>query len=312
MAVESIHTQIRELPSQPKLDSPEIIEKLRHGNIYEVLRSQISPEDFNKFISYRGRLFENSILQNYQVYADAGSIPPPDLEMNFASHNMEMGMSGEERQFFAQEMAQLQNFEPMVEPSGRVHLQARAMSTARSVQNELPQGAGEDVAGIAEGALTEWEDFFGELQNRVMDAQMIEQMRSKGEELNREMQRVIALVMSGQADPEYILIAAAKSNMAQNGIMFSHKGKKIMQLNEQLNSYAKDLYTMDPNSQGYMRELQMAQSKTRSGSQTLQMEMMDLQRVAQNVATSIEFASNAVRTFAQMRTTPTQAIAARG
>ncbi len=300
MTIDAIHTQIqRDVPLQPRLDNPEIIEKLRHGNIYEILRSQINHEDFNKFVNFQGKRFENEILQNYQVFADGGSVPAPDLNLHFSSHNLEMSMGSEDRRFFQQEMA---------------GMRARAMSLggAKSVRTDEPQGPGQVEMTIAQGARGEWEEFFGEFQNRVMGAQMVQQMRAKGEELNRDIQRIIAMVMSGQVDPEYVLIAAAKSNMAQNGVMFSWKGKKILHLNEQMNAISKELYKMDAGDPNYPKELQLSQSMTRDFSSTMQMETMDLQSISQSIASTLEFANNAVRTFSQMRQTPTQAIAARG
>lgn len=314
MAVEGIHSQVyREAPVEPKLKDPEIIEQLRHGNIYEILRSHINAEDFNKFISYRGRLFENSILQNYSVYADSASVPPPDFESHFAPHDVAMTMTSDDRKFFKDEMASLQNFEPQVREGGKVRFQAKAMtlSPPGGGSPSGPPGPGQDVASIAGEALGQWQDFFTSLQWKMIDAQMVEQMQSKASELNSEIQRIVSMVMSGQADPEYVLIAAAKSNMAQNGILFSREGKRIMFLNQQMDQISKQLYKMDPNDQGYFKELQMAQSQTRGMSTQMQLEMMDLQKFSQNIATTLDFANNAIRTFAQMRQTTTQAIAAR-
>ena len=85
-----------------------------------------------------------------------------------------------------------------------------------------------------------------------------------------------------------------------------------MHLNEEMNRASKDLLKMNPNDQGYMKEMQLAQSRTRSGSTQMQLEMMDIQKFSQNIATTLDWVSNAIRLFAQMRQTPTQAIAARG
>lgn len=319
MAVESIQSQIqREPPVRPALEHPEIIEQLRHGNIYDILRTPgINRRDIEDYLAGQHRLFQNQIRQDYEVYASQASLPPPDLKVDFADHNLSMAMSAGEHDFFRQETARLQNLEAVVnivdvdrrDRSSRVQLRGRGMELSPRGDTLAP---GEDVMNIAGDALNDWEEFFTDLQWKAIDGQMMQQMQAKGEELNREVERIISLVMSGQADPEYVLIAAAKSNMAQNGVLFSWKGKRIMHLNEQMNQFSKELFAMDPNDQGYFRELQMSQSKTREASTQMQMEMMDIQKYAQNISTTIEFASNAVRTFAQMRQTPTQAIAARG
>lgn len=299
MAVESIPSYIpRETPARPTLEQPEVVEALRHGNIYDILRAPgINRRDIEDYLAGQWRLFQNQIRQDYEVYAADGTIPVPDLQTDFAPHDVSMELTQHDRQFLSQEQKWMKNYQ--------------YKAGAKAMTFEGPTGPGQDVVAIAEDALKDWGNFYSELQEKVMEGQMFQQMQAKGEELNREIQRIISLVMSGQADPEYVLIAAAKSNMAQNGILFSWKGKKIMRLNEQMNTFAKELFKMDPNDQGYFKELQMSQAQTRSASTQLQMEMMDIQKYAQNITTTIEFASNAVRTFAQMRTTTTQAIAAR-
>ncbi|MBI4124324.1 MAG: hypothetical protein HY609_02170 [Deltaproteobacteria bacterium] len=320
MAVEGIYTQVpRETPVRPTLEHPELVEQLRHGNIYDVLRTPgINRRDIEDYLAGQHRLFQNQIRQDYEVYASQASLPPPDFKVDFADHNLSMGMSAGDRDFFRQETARLQNLEAVVnvvdvdhrDRSSRVQLRGpRGMGLGQGRGTQTP---GEDVMNIADEALNDWEEFFTDLQWKAIDGQVMQQMQAKGEELNREIERIISLVMSGQADPEYVLIAAAKSNMAQNGVLFSWKGKRIMHLNEQMNKFSKELFQMDPNDQGYVRELEMSQSRTREASTQMQMELMDIQKYAQNITTTIEFASNAVRTFAQMRQTPTQAIAARG
>lgn len=309
MAVESIHTQIpRERPVRPTLEHPEIVEQLRHGNIYDVLRTPgINRRDIEDYLAGQHRLFQNQIRQDYEVYAAQGSLPPPDLKADFADHNLSMAMSTGDHDFFRQETARLQNLEAVVnirdpnlrDRTSRVQLRGGRGMHLGTPHEEAP-GPGEVERSIAEDALNDWEEFFTDLQWKAIDGQVMQQMQAKGEELNRETQRIISLVMSGQADPEYVLIAAAKSNMAQNGILFSWKGKRLMHLNEQMNKFAKELYQMDPNDQGFIRESQMVQARTRESSTQMQLEMMDIHKYANNITTTIEFANNAVRTFGQM------------
>ncbi|OGQ05542.1 MAG: hypothetical protein A2W61_01935 [Deltaproteobacteria bacterium RIFCSPLOWO2_01_44_7] len=298
MPVDGVRSHIEHEPQiRPTLEHPEVTEALRHGNIYEILKAPgINRRDIEDYLAGRWRSFQNQIVQDYQVYANEGSVPPPDAERHFAIHSKEMALTPDDQKFFRQEMHQM-----------------RAMTAkAEVLEEEELQGPGQDVAGIAQEAVSEWNDFFSELQSKIIDAQMVREMQSKTAELNEETQRIVSLVMSGRIDPEYVLIAAAKSNMLQNGTLFSWKGKRIMHLNEEMNRASKDLLKMNPNDQGYMKEMQLAQSRTRSGSTQMQLEMMDIQKFSQNIATTLDWVSNAIRLFAQMRQTPTQAIAARG
>ena len=84
-----------------------------------------------------------------------------------------------------------------------------------------------------------------------------------------------------------------------------------MQLNQEMEKATKELVKMDPADRGFFAEQQTAMQKTREGSTQMQLEMMDIQKFAQNIATTLDWVNNAIRVFAQMRQTPTQAIAAR-
>lgn len=302
MPVEGVPPQqLREPQIQAGLDQSEMVEALRHGNIYEILRQPgVNRRDIEEYLAGQWKVFQNQIVQDYEVYSPQASLPPPDLALDFPPHNMGASLSGEERQFFKQEMQALKGAKAQM--TG-----AKAQASGGQAQEKPPA----DIGSLAAGALEDWNQFFGELQMKVIDSQMFRDMAAKSAELNKEVQRILALVMSGQVDPEYVLIAAAKSNMMQNGTLFTWKGKRVIHLNDELNKYSKELIKMNPNDAGYFKEMQLAQSKTRSGSTQMQMEMMDLQKFSQNVATTLEWVSNAIRMFAQMRQTPTQAIAAR-
>lgn len=313
MVVESIHTQIpRETPVRPTLEQSELVEQLRHRNIYDILRTPgINRRDIEDYLAGQWKLFQNQIRQDYEVCAGEATCPAPHL-VDFANHDVSMELTSQDQQFFRQEQRQLQNYQPVVDGAKGVAFRAKAMTQDfGGAPGSTAPGPGQEVAAIAEEALQDWERFFSELQEKMLDAQMFQQLQATTEEENRRIQRIFALVMSGHAEAEFLLIAATKLNMAQNGILFSWKGKKIMRLNEQMNTFAKELFKMDPNDQGYFKELQMSQAQTRSGSTQMQMEMMDIQKYAQNVTAAIEFASSGSRTIAQSRQTITQAIAAR-
>lgn len=295
MAVETIHTQTsREAHFRPNLDHPEIIDALKHGNIYEVLRTAgVNRHDIEEYLAGQARIFQNQILQDYEVYASAGALPPPSLETNFAMHNADMKFSQEDRHFFHKEGTQA---------LGQVYLGS---------EGPEEKGPGQDVKGIAEKTKMEWDDFFGQLQEKVMNAQMFSELESKSKELKNEIQRIIALVMSGQADPEYVIIAATKANMLPNGVFFRRTGEKIFHMNARMDKISQDLLKQDVNNPNYMKESQYAQSKIRSSSTDMQMEMMNIQKFAGNIATTLEWANNAIRNMHEMRRTTTQNISAR-
>lgn len=303
MVIESVGPQIhREQPVRPTLDQPEIVEALKHGNIYEILKAPgVNRNDIEEYLSGQWRLFQNRIVQNYEVYKGPALVPPPEIN-DMPVHSREMHFSGEERRFFQQDMEVLrEHYKAEVLPGPKPKVRYRATES----------GAAEDVISIGQKALDEHNEFMSELAVKMIDNQMMQELQSKSAELNREVSRIISLVQQGVVDPEYVLIAAAKSNMLQNGTLFTWKGKRVAHLNDQMNKVADELLAKDVNDIGFLKDQQKAAAQTRSGQQQMQLEMMDLQKFAQNVATTLEWVSNAIRMFQQMRQTPTQAIAAR-
>ncbi|MDO8526335.1 MAG: hypothetical protein Q7T03_01450 [Deltaproteobacteria bacterium] len=295
MAIDGVRPQVEhESQIRPTLQQPEVVDALRHGNIYDVLRTPgIHRRDIEDYLSGQWRVFQNQIVQEYQVYATEGTARPPDLQNDFAIHSKEMFLGGDDRKFFHQEMAG-----------------AKGMEVGEGAKG-VESGDGRDVAGIGEKAVKDWQEFYNELESKVIDTQMFQEMKSKSDNLDKETQRIIALVMSGQIDPEYVLIAAAKSSMLQNGTLFSWKGKKIMKLNAEMDRSSKDILQKNPNDKGYMADLEASRSKARSGQTQMQLDMMDITKFSQNIATTLDWVNNAIRMMAQGRQTPTQAIAAR-
>lgn len=297
MVIEGLHSsQInRESPIRPQLDRPEIEEALRHGNIYDVLRTPgINRRDVEEFLAGQWQVFHNQLVQDYEVYAAPASIPPIQ-ENNIADLTPNMHFTQEERQFFSQEMA--------------------AMKSVRGMGVAIDRGdlaEKKDLMAIGEASKQDWDAFFNELQMKAIDARMYQDLAARSKELEREVSRIIAMVRAGIADPEYVIIAATKANMLPNGIFFKGSAEKIMHMNENMNKIAKDIYKLDTaDTNKYTKELQMAQARTRSGQTDMQMETMNLQKFAGNVATTLEWANGAIRMMQEMRRTTTQNLAAR-
>lgn len=309
MAVEGIQSQIsRESHGKGIAEGANWIEAIRHGNIYEVLKTHnVSRADVENFLASEHKQFKNSIIQDYEVYAGEGMIDPPDLQNHFAVQQSGMAFDSNDRQLMRRDMKAMMTYRAQEADKPAVEGAGEAGGTGGAGAEKAPP----DVATIAEGALHDWNEFYQELQTKMVDAQMFSQLKTKTAELQKEVQRVIDLVKQGIVEPEFVLVAAAKVNMLQNGTFFSWKGRRIFNLNQQMDKVSRDLYKMNPNDQGYVKEAQMAGSVTRGMSSQMQLEVMDLQKYSQNVATTLEWVSGAIRMFREMRQQPTQAIAAR-
>lgn len=287
MVVDSVNSRIQREPHlKTDLEHSEVVEALKHGNIYEVLKAPgVNRRDIEDYLAQQHKSFQNEIIQDYEIYAAAGSVPEPTSD-HVMPINAQMQFSKEERDM--------------------MHHEFKALADV--LDREGTTEPAKDVSGITEKALREWESFFSDMSLKVIDNQMMAEIQSKSGEINREIQKLVAMAVSGQIEPEYILIAVAKSNMMQNGALFTNKGKKIAAINEQMNAIANELYKIDSNDQGYMKELQMSQAVTRDKGQSLQTEMMDVQKLTQNISSTLEWINNAIRMFRDMRQTPTRNI----
>lgn len=314
MVIEGLHSsQInRESPIRPQLDRPEIEEALRHGNIYDVLRTPgIDRRDVEEFLAGQWQVFHNQLVQDYEVYAAPASIPSIQ-ENNIADLTPNMHFTQEERQFFAQEMSALQQVRESASPAGATPVRGMGSTVRGMGVDRGDLAAKKDLMAIGEASKQDWDAFFNELQMKAIDARMYQDLASRSKELEREVSRIIAMVRAGIADPEYVIIAATKANMLPNGIFFKGSAEKIMHMNENMNKIAKDIYKLDTaDTNKYTKELQMAQARTRSGQTDMQMETMNLQKFAGNVATTLEWANGAIRMMQEMRRTTTQNLAAR-
>jgi hypothetical protein len=265
-------------PVRPKVEKEiqsdlarlEMIEALRQGNIYEVMKklpAGLSIRDFEDYMSQQWRNFKSQIVQDYKIYEGEAAVPEPAMG-DFAVHDESSSWTPEEGHEFLKGMM------------------ASLGKAAEGEGAEMP--AGTDIGSIAEGTLDEWESFMNDMWGQIFDAQMVADYQKKMGEIQKEVQHIIAMAKSGQVDPEYVLIALAKVNVTKNGCLMTWLGKKAFMTNETMNRVANDLRMTPSSDPAYYSKLQDAQAKTRDGSFQLQMLVADMQKVMQDVAGVLE------------------------
>ena len=278
--------RIQEKEIQADLAKMEMVEALRHGNVYEVLKrlpTGLSIRDFEEYMSDQWRTFKSQIVQDYQVYETEGAVSEPRYS-DFPVHSEGSALgSGEGGEFLKGMMASLGkgSFKAATVKAD----ETQAGSTEGADSGEMSY---EELVGTAEGTLGDWEDFTTEMWGQIFDAQLVQDYEKKMGEIQRDVQRIIAMAKSGQADPEYVLIALAKVNVTKNGCLMTWLGKKAFMSNEQMNRVASDLRTVSPSDPQYSARVMDAQSKTRDGSFQMQLLMTDMQKVMQDVAGVLE------------------------
>lgn len=265
------------IPVRPKAEKElqsdlarlEMVEALRQGNIYEVIKklpSGVSIRDFEDYMSQQWRTFRSQIVQDYKIYEGEAAIPEPKMQ-DFAVHDEGSSWTSEE---------------------GHEFLKGMMASLGKAAEGEGAEMMAGDIGTIAEGTLNEWESFMSDVWGQIFDAQMMADYQKRMGEVQKEVQRIISLAKSGQVDPEFVLIALAKVNVTKNGCLMTWLGRKAFMTNETMNRVANDLRMTPSSDPAYFGRLQDAQAKTRDGGFQLQMLVADMQKVMQDVAGVLE------------------------
>ncbi len=325
-----------------------LIEELRHGNIHEVLAksSPIVRADIERFFSDQWRDFKGQVVQDTEIKAAEGSYYEPNIN-NFMVHHKGAALSSEERHLYAQEMAvfmgKAQQPAPVGEGgegpgsggaggggatpfSGKFKAQGvgkaeEAGTDLTADETEAAGSTGDEAVGpmtaeemqqTAQGTVDEWTQMKEGSFNMILNAQFMHDYQARMGEIKAEVQKILAMVKSGQIEPEFALIALAKVNSTKNGCLMTWLGKEAYHVNDSMNKVYEELKTMGSTDPRYFGSLQDAQAKTRDGSFQLQLLQTDMQKVMQDVASVMEFAHSSISEIARNRREISQNVGVKG
>ena len=286
--IDGIHTRIdRESQVKAALDNPEVVEALKHGDIREVLRklpSGVTARDVEDYLATQSRIFQNRIVQDYEIYAGPWMVDEPNLERDFGhlGKAQTVKMTPEEQQEFRQ--------------TADRHFKATSSASGGSDSDEPT-----DIFSLAQGNLDAFDQTMSDMNERIFETQTQMQFQKNHAENDKKIREIIAMVKEGKIEPEFIMIAITKSYMADNGTLFVGWGRKLMKLNDEMNQISKDLYKKDLGGLGGARDLQMAQSKLRDKGVTMQQLQFGIQDACQKIAGQFEMANSLIRTVDQAR-----------
>ena len=262
-----------------ELERMEMGDLIRHGNVYEIFKNlptggKITHEHLKLFFHDEWLQFGAHILKNDDVYAPSGAyydVADPQAAVQPPTWDMHAALSSGEQEMLGQAFSRGSGF-------------GKAMTKQVASADDGGQTI-EGVTSAAEGTLGELDDFMGEMQMSILDAQMLSDYRSRMEETMDEVKRLIALAKQGAIDPSFILVALAKVNATKNGVLFSWLGKKAFHVNETLNQVSEDIVRSGGTDFGTMEE---GRSKTREGSFQMQLLVTDMQKVMQDATSVLE------------------------
>jgi len=286
--------RLRDADLKAEQERMEVIEALRHGNIYEVFSKSKNFKigDFADFFANQWKGFKSQIVQDQEIKSSEGSFYEPEMNQ-FPMHHKGAGITPEEGQMLGQDLAdallkgQVGGGKAKTAAGGKFKAQTAGEEFSSDLVGDelLP----DELASFAEGTLEDYQQFLEDTWTTIFDQQFMADYESRMGEIKQEVQRIITLAKQGAIGPEFVLIALAKVNATKNGCLMTWLGKKAFHVNESINKVSEDLYDMSTADPQYYAELQLAQNKTREGGLQLNLLTQDMQKVMQDVAGTMEF-----------------------
>jgi hypothetical protein len=298
--------RMRDADVRTQEEQRQLIEALRHGNIYEVFAKSptFKISDFHEFFAQQHKTYKGEILKDGEIIAASASYHGPDARQ-FHQHQPRTVLSQEDVQYLGKSfMESGQRLTSEDQGQGQVKMQllagegegemgggaggkfkAATTGKAKAAQVEGEPMTQEQVEEAARGTLDDWQQFMDDQWSTMFDAQLMHDYQSHMNEIKQEVQRILALVKSGAIDPVFALIALTKVNATKNGFLMTGLGQKAFHINESLGKISQDLQ-----GSGFdYGKMEMAREKSRDGAFQLNLLMTDMQKVMQDTAGTMEF-----------------------
>jgi hypothetical protein len=262
----------------------QFIESVRHGDITKaLLQTDIPKSEVQKFFKNQWLQWHAQIIQESEAYAQRGTQPEPQVTQ-FPPSNPNNSMTQDQGKSL---LAGLMEAKAATLAATETETETGTETSAELSEDVDAYSLGA-VEELAEGTLDEYEAFMGDIWSSILDAQMVKDYNAKMAEIQGEVRKLVALVKEGKIGAEYVLLALAKVNVTKNGVLFSWLGKKAYGLNEQMTRASEDLQGMSATDANYTAELTRVQNETRSGSYQLNQVTQEMQKVMQNVSSTLE------------------------
>lgn len=294
----------------------QLIEALKHGNIYEVFAKSpnFKIDDFRHYFASQAMKLKGQVVQDTEVKAMEATYHEPDHNQ-FYPQQRGLVLSKEDREFYMKAMLDFlsggfskdsgtqrpQQPEGAGAGAGGTLLKGKAQTFKAEDTGDTGGATQEELQSMAQGTVDEWNQFVQDSWGQIFDSQMMADYEKRMGEIKNEVQRILALVKQGAIEPEFALIALAKVNATKNGCLFTWLGKKAFHVNETMNNVYNDLKKMSTTDPSYYGSLMNAQSTTRDGAFQMQLLQTDMQKVMSDISSVMEFVHSAMNEFARTR-----------
>jgi hypothetical protein len=241
-----------------KLDSPELIDALRKGNIHEVLQSLpegITKDDMLAFFKQQHYVLENHTIQKSAICSGEADCAPFHDEHSVPKFSVDVdaGLTDGELHYVGEALA------------------GKFTSKAAAKSKHSDSGVADTPAeflDLARDQIQDIKDMEAQWEEEMINAQMSIEMQ-KNKQVLADIKREIDQVKRTGGDVGYLLILIAKYARTEAGQLFSVESKKMARqitLDKKLSEAAADLSkTLDPQ-QAVVQMVSIRQQQTESSS----------------------------------------------
>lgn len=287
---------------RPLLDNTQVQEALDRGDINEVMRSLpagVTKDEVLDYLKSQHRLYQEQILQEYEIKAAEGTVPPPTVgDFNDYNPQYQMAPGDDEALFagFGGKAVMTGKFgEDGADPGPGGDPSASPPPVDPMVDDVKKFGG--DILALAKEHLKDYEGFADMVGDKIFELQLNLEMASKNNELKKFARRLVALVKSGQADPIAVILGLAKIKVERNGLHFVHLGRRMYRANMK-SRMATDL-VKEGSATGNLGIMEEGRQLQRGLGTDMTMLTSTMQKVVQDIQGTIGFAKGAIEEIRQ-------------
>lgn len=277
MAIEAIAKKISDSEVKLPLDNPVVADALRRGDIqglHKLLTDYgLSIGDFEQFAANQHSKYINHVVQAEPLYEGYAMAPPPKME-DFPQFDMSNSFSQDDKKMATEMIV------------GKAMKASGKAATKGAVGGKASKPDLSEMQEHHDDAMDELDN----LNNVIMDAQFTQELQNKSAELEKQLQEILAFYRGHpEADPAILIIALAKVQVEKYGLVFTQLGKKVQNVNDQMNG-AYELLKNDPG----IKQQYTARQDLQTGNRDLGKLMNDMKLVADHIHSVVTSAKSSI------------------
>lgn len=265
-----------------RLSTPQASEALRRGNVDEILKvTGISKKDWEEYLKAQSVSLNRDVVQDYQIYAESGSIPAPQWNDHFSPELSVGAITPQDHQAFMESMGRL---------TGKAMVGGGKFSAGGKSQ-EAPAS----LQGLVEDYMKETDDLLLSVADKALETQLQMDYDKQSQKMKEEFLQLLA----NANDPETILMALTQYKMRQSGLIMQQEGRRVYQTNMAQSRGMEALSKISTSDPRYFAEAQRTQAKQSQLGVTMQQHMSTMQTAIQNVESALNFGKSTLNEYSR-------------